>query len=99
MLKTEKGIFCTAIPESIAVKVAPAITLVNMISITQVPMLAGRKLFIATEVAYAARTRRKVIFTRGYAARRIATHAAAARVVCAVCRRTPTTTAQAGTSL
>ena len=54
MLKTEKsrrGIFWTAMPESIAVKVAPAITVVNMISITQVPMFAGRKLFIATEVA------------------------------------------------
>ena len=51
MLKTEKGIFWTVIPESIAVKVAPAITVVNMISITQVPMLAGRKLFIATAVA------------------------------------------------
>ena len=51
MLKTEKGIFWTAMPESIAVKVAPAITLVNMISITQVPIFAGRKLFIATETA------------------------------------------------
>ena len=32
-------------------KVAPAISVVNMISITQVPMFAGRKLFIATAVA------------------------------------------------
>ncbi len=43
MLKIEKGIFCTARPESIAVKVAPANSVVNMISITKVPMLAGRK--------------------------------------------------------
>ena len=32
-------------------KVAPAISVVNMISITQVPMFAGRKLFIATATA------------------------------------------------
>ena len=51
MLKIEKGIFWTAKPAKIAVNVAPAITVVNMISITQVPMLAGRKLFIATAVA------------------------------------------------
>ena len=51
MLKIEKGIFCTASPESIAVKVAPASRVVNMISITQVPMLAGRKPFIATAAA------------------------------------------------
>ena len=38
-------------PESIVVKVAPANSVVNMISITQVPMLAGRKPFIATAAA------------------------------------------------
>ena len=32
-------------------KVAPANSVVNIISITQVPMLAGRKLFSATAVA------------------------------------------------
>ena len=51
MLKTEKGIFWTTSPESIAVKVAPAITVVNITSITKVPMLAGRKLFSATAIA------------------------------------------------
>ena len=45
------GIFWTTIPESIIVKVAPAKRVANISSITQVPMLAGRKLFSATAVA------------------------------------------------
>jgi hypothetical protein len=51
MLKTLKGIFCTTIPDTIIGKVAAAKRVVNISSITQVPMLAGRKLFSATEVA------------------------------------------------
>ena len=45
------GIFWTTIPESIIAKVAPANRVVNISSITQVPMFAGRKLFSATAVA------------------------------------------------
>ena len=45
------GIFCTTIPENIIGKVAPAKRAVNISSITQVPMFAGRKLFSATAVA------------------------------------------------
>ena len=51
MLKTEKGIFWTTRPEKTAAKVAPAISVVNITSITQVPRLAGRKPFSATAVA------------------------------------------------
>ncbi len=45
------GIFSTTRPESIIGKVAPAKRTVNITSITQVPMFAGRKLFRATAVA------------------------------------------------
>src|SRR4051794_36703927 len=69
-----------------------------MINITQVPMFAGRKEFIATAEAYEASTRRKVTLVRGRAARRIPSQASAARVVCAVCRTIPAAIAQAGSS-
>ena len=46
-----KGIFWTSSPESIIGKVAPVKSPVNITSITQVPMFAGRKLFKATAVA------------------------------------------------
>ena len=45
------GFSWTTRPESIIGKVAPAKRTVNITSITQVPMLAGRKLFKATAVA------------------------------------------------
>ena len=51
MLKTEKGIFWTTSPEKTAAKVAPAIRVANITSITKVPMLAGRKPLSATAVA------------------------------------------------
>ena len=70
-----------------------------MISITSVPMFAGRKLFMATETAYEASTSRKVILARGNAARRIVSQATAARVVWVLCSRIPAITAQRGTSL
>ena len=81
MLKTENGIFCTTSPEKTAANVASAISAVNMASITNVPMFAGRKAFIATAVAYEARTSRNEIPARGNAARRIPSHASAASVV------------------
>ncbi len=46
-----KGIFSTISAEKTMVKVAPASRVVNMISITQVPMLAGRKALSATATA------------------------------------------------
>ena len=51
MLKMEKGIFSTIRPESTSGKVAPAIRVVNITSITKVPMLAGRKPLSATAAA------------------------------------------------
>ena len=52
MLKTEKGIFCDEQPgEASSAKVAPAISVVNISSITQVPRFAGRKPFSATATA------------------------------------------------
>ena len=51
MLKIEKGIFCTTSPEKTIAKVAPAISVVNISSITQVPRLAGRKPLSATAIA------------------------------------------------
>ena len=51
MLKTEKGIFCDEQAGEHRRKVAPAISVVNISSITQVPMFAGRKPFSATATA------------------------------------------------
>src|SRR3954452_19629507 len=70
-----------------------------MTSITNVPMFAGRKLFIATDTAYEASTSLKVILVRGKAARRIVSQANAASVVWVLCSTMAATTAQAGTSL
>ncbi len=50
-MKTEKGIFWTTRPEKTAAKVAEANSVVNIASITKVPMLAGRKPLSATAVA------------------------------------------------
>ena len=51
-----KKIFCTSIPPTTPAKVAPAVIAANISSITNVPMLAGRKPLSATPVAYAAST-------------------------------------------
>ena len=49
MLKIENGIFWTSEPgEASPRRSRPAITVVNITSITNVPMFAGRKLFMAT---------------------------------------------------
>ena len=68
-------------PEKTAANVAPAMSRVNITSIAKVPMLAGRKSFIATAAAYDARTIRNDTSTRGNAARRMPSQARAANVV------------------
>ena len=50
-MKTVKGIFSTIKPEKTIAKVAPAISVVSISSITQVPRLAGRKPLSATATA------------------------------------------------
>jgi hypothetical protein len=52
-LKTVKGIFSTIRPEKTSGKVAPAISVVNIASITKVPRFAGRKPLSATATATA----------------------------------------------
>jgi hypothetical protein len=49
-----KKIFCTRYAAIAPPTVQPGITATNMSSVTKVPMLAGRKPFIATPTAYEA---------------------------------------------
>jgi hypothetical protein len=80
MLKIEKGIFCTAIPEHRGEKVAPADLVVNMIQ--HHPGADVRReeaVHHRDRSRHAATTSLTVISTRGYAARRMG-RAIAARV-------------------
>ncbi len=88
-LKIENGIFCTMNPENTAAKLAVAINVTNISIITSEPMFAGRKPLRATATAYDARTGRNGIAASGNAARRIVSHAIAAKTVWSVSSAIP----------